>query len=324
MPRAVRRSASRPLPSGPVSPSRARPASRPWPEQSGRRSTSSSQRGRPRPGPGGDERIARQTRARALARAGTDASRRASAASLAASQETSARSPRALHLRRARSARRPVRRPSLDEALEGVDSLERATAQNQRLAWEARVTGDRLAALLARLSRAASSSTRRGRAVRPPTPVSPRVGRATSADGDQQRAGLTSARLAAAEAQARAAELAAERHAGCDRRRRPSRRRRAAAGARRAGAAPPGPLFVVDAVAYHLPGGRRAASGRRRRGRRRPERDPARDAHVHPGLRPASPPTSARRSRATSSTSGCRRPRPRAWGRRTVTITIYG
>ena len=221
---------------------------------------------------------------------------------------------------------------SLDAVLEGIDGLERATALNRRLAVEARVSGDRLAAVLARLSRAdveLDAVEARARAAAEAHAAAVGAKRSTLATIRREQ-GLTSERLAAAEERARTAQRASARIARAAR----SAATPAAAPAEAppalaadAGPAPPGGrLFVADAVAYHLPG--RTASGLPVGVgviAVDPTVIPLGTRVFVPGYGPAvaADVGSAIKGNIIDlwmpSTAAAR-----AWGRRTVTITIYG
>ena len=229
---------------------------------------------------------------------------------------------------------------SLDGVLEGIDVLERATSLNRRLAAEGRARAVRLDAQLARLAGAKVAldlATARARAAAERYSVAVAAKRSTL-DAIRREQGLTRERLAAAEERARVAQRASARIA------RDAARTSAAPGAVRS--SPPaielqpqpspvaaradgngagGRLFVADAVAYHLPG--RTASGLPvgvgviavdptviPLGTRVfvPGYGPAVAADVGPAIKGNiidlwMPSTAA----------------ARAWGRRTVTITIY-
>jgi 3D (Asp-Asp-Asp) domain-containing protein len=217
--------------------------------------------------------------------------------------------------------------------LEGLDGLERATSLNEQLASQARTTGIQLRAELSRLSRAdleLDAVEARASAATAAQAAALDAKRRTLA-GIRRRQGITSARLAAAEERAQAAQREAARITRAARR--AERPAAASAGAVDADAAPPpaaaapgGRLFVADAVAYHLPG--RTASGL-------PVGvgviavDPAvipLGTRVFvPGYGPAvaADVGSAIKGNIIDlwmpSTAAAR-----AWGRRTVTITVYG
>jgi len=155
---------------------------------------------------------------------------------------------------------------SLDEAVAGIEGLSRATALNERLAAEATQQARRLARLRVDLAaqRASLDSARteaRAGAARLAAAV---TGQRETIAGLRRREALTAQRLAALQSRARAAE---ERSAGIT---------QAAAASTPAAAQPeaaatasdtPAPpaaatgtrTFVADAVAYHLPG--KTASG---------------------------------------------------------------
>ena len=221
---------------------------------------------------------------------------------------------------------------SLNAVLEGIDGLERATALNRRLAAEARVSGDRLAAELVRLERAdveLGAVEARARTAAAAHEAAVGAKRSTLASIRREQ-GLTQARLAAAEARARAAQRASARIARAAR----STTTPAAAAAEAppapaadAGLAPAGGrLFVADAVAYHLPG--RTASGLPVGVgviAVDPTVIPLGTRVFVPGYGPAvaADVGSAIKGNIIDlwmpSTAAAR-----AWGRRTVTITIYG
>lgn len=235
---------------------------------------------------------------------------------------------------------------SLGAVLEGVDSLERATRRNRRLASEARRRGAAVRLELARLSRArvtlGASRDRSERLVARLEEASQE--KRTTLASLRRREDLTRARVAALEARARAAARAS-RHLGPT----PSASepdpvvsiaqrfpdaRAAAVDAAVADEAPTvqppddgaSRTLVVDAVAYHLPG--RTASGL-------PVGvgviavDPAAiplGTRVYvPGYGPAVAADVGSAIKGTiidlwmPSTAAAR-----AWGRRTVTITVYG
>ena len=230
---------------------------------------------------------------------------------------------------------------SLDEAVAGIEGLSRATALNERLAIEAGQKSRRLGRLQARLAHQRASlnlsrSAARTGAERLATAV---AGRRETIDAVRRRRSLTAQRLTALQSQAREAErLSADLTAGSTQ-----------SGAANAGAAsedtpdaptetaavtpaPPAPAsagtrtLVADVVAYHLPG--KTASGLPvgvgviavdptviPLGTRLfvPGYGPAVAADVGSAIRgniiDLWMPTTAQ---------------ARAWGRRTVTITIYG
>jgi 3D (Asp-Asp-Asp) domain-containing protein len=219
---------------------------------------------------------------------------------------------------------------SLDEALLGVDGLRRATARNARLAREAEDRSGRLRSLAVELAArrsalgAATAAATAGAAVLERETAA----RASTVDAVRREADLARGRLAELEELARAAErtseqIAAEAHPAPD-------PEPAAAEPAANTAAPPqaaGPTtLVVDAVAYHLPGvtasgipvgpGVIAVD---------PSVIPLGTQVFVPGYGPA---VAADTGSAIQgyvidlwmpSTADAR-----AWGRRTVTITIYG
>ena len=221
---------------------------------------------------------------------------------------------------------------SLDQALTAVESLARATEQNRRLVVEAREKARRLRALVAVLgARRASLNDAREAAVQGTVRLEQAAGehRATVAS-IRSRSARASARAGELLAQARAAELASQQLAA----------RAAAAEVVTAAeqgtqdevtATPPATThgartLVVDAVAYHLPGmtasglpvgvGVVAVD---------PNVIPLGTRMFIPGYGPgiAADVGSAIRGNIIDlwmpSTAAARR-----WGRRTVTITIYG
>ena len=162
---------------------------------------------------------------------------------------------------------------SLEGVIEGIDVLERATSLNRRLAAEARERAVRLDAELARLTVARVALDRaqaRARAAAE-SHVAAAMAKRDTLDAIRREQGLTRERLAAAEARAQAAQRASARIGRAAARAsspRPTRASsRPAAAEPQPGLAPPraagpsraGRQFVADAVAYHLPG--RTASG---------------------------------------------------------------
>jgi peptidoglycan DL-endopeptidase CwlO len=222
---------------------------------------------------------------------------------------------------------------SLDEALTAIESLERAAAQNQRLAREARERGRRLHALLEefRVSRGTLSAARRA-AAEATVRLAQVTGehRATVATVRARNA-RAAARVDELLAQARAAEKASEELAA----RAASEADTVLAEARPATTDPPAALpapapgtrtLVVEAVAYHLPG--RTASGLPVGVgvvAVDPNVIPLGTRMFIPGYGPgiAADVGSAIRGNLIDlwmpSTAAARR-----WGRQTVTITIYG
>lgn len=159
---------------------------------------------------------------------------------------------------------------SLDGVLEGIDVLERATSLNRRLAAEGRARAVRLDTQLVRLAGAKVAlglATARARAAAARYSVAVAAKRSTL-DAIRREQGLTRERLAVAEERARVAQRASERIA-----RDAARTSAAPAAPTRPGPQPqPSPVaaradgtgaggrqLVTDAVAYHLPG--RTASG---------------------------------------------------------------
>ena len=223
---------------------------------------------------------------------------------------------------------------SLSGMLVGIEELERATLENRDLAARARAHTRVLGARLARLAKARSRLAEAARRANEGVAVSAAAAAARHATiaTIQRRAHLTHARLAAVEARARAAQRASVRL---------SRAHRAAPATTPAADVAPEPqressapdggagtvrTLVLDAVAYHLPG--RTASGL-------PVGvgviavDPAviplGTRVLVPGYGPAvaADVGSAIRGNIIDlwmpSTAAAR-----AWGRRTVTITVYG
>ncbi len=154
---------------------------------------------------------------------------------------------------------------SLDEVMTGIEGLSRATAQNQRLAREAAEKGERLSALRVELAAqrdrldSARAAARAGTA-RLAAAVSGQRDDARQDPPPGRRDAATTRRSAGAGAGGRAA---LGRHHGCGGREHASSRRSVrAAPAATTTAAPPRPrlpstgthTLVVDAVAYHLPG----------------------------------------------------------------------
>jgi peptidoglycan DL-endopeptidase CwlO len=208
----------------------------------------------------------RERRTVALEQAEASAQRRAAVVrrSLRASQARVARTLRALYI-----AGDPdplavlLGSASLDEVVEGIESLQRATAQNRRLAREARRHADALALLQDRLrERRAAAANARDAAVE----AADRLARAAAdrhatLDTIRDRAALTGRRLEALLAQARAAERASaeiSRSAALPAPSSSSEQEVAASDTVPAGTVVPAPgesrTLVVDAVAYHLPG----------------------------------------------------------------------
>jgi 3D (Asp-Asp-Asp) domain-containing protein len=228
---------------------------------------------------------------------------------------------------------------SLDEAVAGIEGLSRATDQNRRLSVEATAHARKLVGLRAQLAEQRASLTRAESAARASVArlEAAAAGRSATVAAVRRARSLTTKRLAALEAQAQAAErrsaeitstaAAASQSTAAA----PSGGSTKTAGTEGAPAASAAPIqgtrtFVADAVAYHLPG--RTASGL-----------PvgvgviAVDPTVIPlGTRvfvPGYGPAVA--ADVGSAIKGNiidlwmpSTAQARAWGRRTVTITIYG
>ena len=228
---------------------------------------------------------------------------------------------------------------SLDEAIAGIEGLSRATDQNRRLSVEATVHARKLVGLRAQLAAQRASLTRAESAARASVArlEAAAAGRSATVAAVRRARSLTTKRLAALEAQAQAAErrsaeitstaAAAPQSTAAA----PSGGSTETAGTEGAAAASAAPIqgtrsFVADAVAYHLPG--KTASGL-----------PvgvgviAVDPTVIPlGTRvfvPGYGPAVA--ADVGSAIKGNiidlwmpSTAQARAWGRRTVTITIYG
>jgi 3D (Asp-Asp-Asp) domain-containing protein len=223
---------------------------------------------------------------------------------------------------------------SLDDASAAIDSLEQVAAQNARLADEARAYAVQLAGLRAELE------VRRMRLDEARTAASAAAVRLRQATAErrltvasvQQRSARASARIDALLAQARAAEQASERLTRAARASRPSARTEAAPATAPEPTTTPAPsgagtrTLVVDAVAYHLPGhtasglpvgvGVVAVD---------PNVIPLGTRMFIPGYGPGIAADVGSAIKGTvidlwmPSTAAARR-----WGRRTVTITIYG
>ena len=216
---------------------------------------------------------------------------------------------------------------SLPAMLAGLDELERTTHANRGIAAELRARSRTLRTQLVRLAqvrRQLSNAERRAGAALAASERAAASRRATLA-GIGRRAGVTRTRLAAIEARVKAAQRASAR---IERKSvsAPSRAEAPGAAAAPSPAAPGTRKLVVDAVAYHLPG--RTASGL-----------PvgvgviAVDPRVIPlgtrvfvpgyGAAVAADVGSAIKGNIIDlwmpSTAAAR-----AWGRRTVTITVYG
>jgi 3D (Asp-Asp-Asp) domain-containing protein len=211
--------------------------------------------------------------------------------------------------------------------LAGIDELERATLRNRTLADRARAHARLLRAEVARLADARmelAAAERRTGAALAATTAAARIHRATVAR-IRSRTGMTHARLAELEARARAAQRTSVRLSR--RTPRPEPDAGSAADAT-VGSAAGGATrsLVVDAVAYHLPG--RTAS----------------DLPVGVGVIAVDPAVIPLGTRvfvpgygaAVAADVGAAIEGPiidlwlpstaaaRAWGRRTVTITVYG
>lgn len=189
--------------------------------------------------------------------------------SLAASQARTAEILRLLYVEgdRADPIALVLGAESLDAVIEGLEGLERAGAQNRRLARE---TASRAAALTRRLERLRTARAVLDRARQDAGRAASSLDAAVAARARvlasvRSRQGVTRDRLAALEAQARAAversavvEAAAPEAAPAPAETTPAPAADTAA-APAGEAQPGGTTLVVDAVAYHLPG--RTASG---------------------------------------------------------------
>lgn len=223
---------------------------------------------------------------------------------------------------------------SLDEALEGIDGLGRAARRNERLAGELRASSVRLQRLRRVLSgRRRALERARERAAEATARLRQTVAaRQSTLDTIQQQAALTSRQVRALETQAAAASVVSARIAAP----RPS----TASSDPTPGLAPtPAPVYssarpapgssrklVVDAVAYHLSG--RTASGLPVGVgviAVDPRVIPLGTKVYVPGYGPA-----VAADVGTAITGNIidlwmpSTPQARAWGRRTVTITVYG
>ena len=228
---------------------------------------------------------------------------------------------------------------SLDEAVAGIEGLSRATAQNRRLSVEATGHARKLVGLRAQLAEQRAGLTRAESAARASVArlEAAAAGRSATVAAVRRARSLTTKRLAALEAEAQAAErrsaeitstAAAASQATAAAPAGGSTETAGTEGAPAASAAPTQGTrtFVADAVAYHLPG--KTASGL-----------PvgvgviAVDPNVIPlGTRvfvPGYGPAVA--ADVGSAIKGNiidlwmpSTAQARAWGRRTVTITIYG
>ena len=213
---------------------------------------------------------------------------------------------------------------SLDEAVAGIEGLTRATAQNRRLSTEAAARAGALGRLKARLlderaRLAAAEAAARAGVTRLEGAV---AGRSATVAGVRRRRSLTTQRLRDLQSQARAAE-----------RRSGEIMAAATAAAPVAESSPPAAspttgtrTLVVDAVAYHLPG--RTASGLPVGVGAiavDPTVIPLGTRVFVPGYGPAVAADTGTAIKGSiidlwmPSTA-----QARAWGRRTVTITIYG
>ena len=213
---------------------------------------------------------------------------------------------------------------SLDAVLEGVDGLERATRRNRALAAEARRHANALDEQLGRLTlaRTALAETRRRAEAATARLASAAAEKRATVAALERRHDLTATRLAA---EAREAELAAEQvetaaspAAGASTVDMPAPAAEPAAGGTQ--------TLVVDAVAYHLPG--RTASGLPVGVgvvAVDPSVIPLGTSLFVPGYGPAVAADTGSAIRGNvidlwmPSTAAAR-----AWGRRTVTITVYG
>ena len=106
---------------------------------------------------------------------------------------------------------------SLDEALAGLDSLSRVAGENNRIIEQARETRTRLAALGARLAEQEDELNRLAAAAEQHAAelAATAAARTSFVTGLRQRQGLTAARLAAIEAEAGTAEKRAASMSGC-------------------------------------------------------------------------------------------------------------
>jgi 3D (Asp-Asp-Asp) domain-containing protein len=221
---------------------------------------------------------------------------------------------------------------SLPAMLAGLDELERTTHANRGIATQLRARSLTLQAQLVRLAQVRRQLTEVERRAGAALAASERAaaGRRATVASIQRRAGVTRARLEVVEARAKAARRASvriQRKSVLARAPAAPVEARSAATAPAAAAAARGTLtLVVDAVAYHLPG--RTASGL-----------PvgvgviAVDPNVIPlGTRVFVPGYgSAVAADVGSAIKGAiidlwmpSTAAARAWGRRTVTITVYG
>ncbi len=228
---------------------------------------------------------------------------------------------------------------SLDEVMTGIEGLSRATAQNERLAQEAARKGRRLTQLRADLAtrRERLDSARNAARAGTARLASAVAGRRATVTTIRRQAALTQQRLAALQAEAHAAELrsaiitaAAVDGASTDVPATASAPAETAA-TPSAAATPAAPVtgthtLVVDAVAYHLPGntasglpvgvGVMAVD---------PTVIPLGTRVLVPGYGPAVAADTGTAIRGNiidlwmPTTAEAQ-----AWGRRTVTITVYG
>ena len=161
---------------------------------------------------------------------------------------------------------------SLDEAVAGIEGLSRATAQNRRLSVEATARARKLVGLRAQLVEERASLTRAESAARAGVArlESAVAGRSATVAAVRRARSLTTQRLAALEAQAQAAERRSAEITSTAATAPESTTAAPSAGstetspAQDASASPASPTqgtrqLVVDAVAYHLPG--KTASG---------------------------------------------------------------
>jgi 3D (Asp-Asp-Asp) domain-containing protein len=276
----------------------------------------------------------------ALARARADAERHAgrerslerARACLRARSVIVQRSLQATHVRIARLLRRlyvegdadPIAvvlgARSLDAVLEGVDGLERATRRNRALAAQARARTRALEARLGQLelARRALAETRRRAEAAAVRLASAAAQKRATVSALARRSDLTAARLAT---ETREAKRAAEQVASA-----PAVVAEPTPTAAPAAATGEAQTLVVDAVAYHLPG--RTASGLPVGVgviAVDPSVIPLGTRLFVPGYGPAVAADTGSAIRGNlidlwmPSTAAAR-----AWGRRTVTITVYG
>lgn len=217
---------------------------------------------------------------------------------------------------------------SLPAMLAGLDELERTTHANRGIAAELRVRSRTLRARLVHLAQVRRQLTdveRRAGATLAASERAAASRRATVAS-IRSRAGVTRARLAAIEARAKAAQRATARIERQSARTPAPRVEAPTAAAARTPAAPRTRTLVVDAVAYHLPG--RTASGLSVGVgviAVDPTVIPLGTRVLVPGYGAAVAADVGSAIKGTiidlwmPSTAAAR-----AWGRRTVTITVYG